>query len=657
MKDSSQQWAPDTRLLRWLLELPRRYKCAAFVLVDLLLVPACLAFAVTLRSGSVVAVWALPVWVYVLAAASAIVSFAAFGLYRAAIRFIGFRSLVAVLAGACAAAGAVWLAAGGALLAWTWSVAVIFGLNVLVAVSATRFLARWLLTVSAHAREPVVIYGAGEAGAQLTVSLNAGSRMRVVAYVDARRSLRGATVSGAQVIQPGELPAIVRDHGVKAVLLAMPSVSRARRAEIVRELAGLGVRVQTVPELAEIISGRASLDDIRDISVHDLLGRDPVAPDPRLLSENIHGRCVMVSGAGGSIGSELCRQILAERPARLVLYEVSELALYEIKRELDERAAGMETPPLITALLGNVTNRRRALDAMRAFGVESIYHAAAYKHVPIVEENIVQGVANNVLGTWCMAEAAIEAGVGSFVLISTDKAVNPTNVMGATKRFAELVLQAMQERQSTTRFCMVRFGNVLASSGSVVPLFQSQIRAGGPVTVTHPEVRRYFMTIPEAAALVLQAGSMSRGGEVFLLDMGQPVKIDELARRMIALSGLTVRDAAHPAGDIEIHYTGLRPAEKLYEELLIGENSSGTEHPMILQANEHFLPWPEVQALLGEVQALLEKVDCIAVRALLARAVREYRPAERVHDLVWVHDQTGEGREIAAGARHLRAVP
>jgi FlaA1/EpsC-like NDP-sugar epimerase len=432
MKDSSQQWAPDTRLLRWLLELPRRYKCAAFVLVDLLLVPACLAFAVTLRSGSVVAVWALPVWVYVLAAASAIVSFAAFGLYRAAIRFIGFRSLVAVLAGACAAAGAVWLAAGGALLAWTWSVAVIFGLNVLVAVSATRFLARWLLTVSAHAREPVVIYGAGEAGAQLTVSLNAGSRMRVVAYVDARRSLRGATVSGAQVIQPGELPAIVRDHGVKAVLLAMPSVSRARRAEIVRELAGLGVRVQTVPELAEIISGRASLDDIRDISVHDLLGRDPVAPDPRLLSENIHGRCVMVSGAGGSIGSELCRQILAERPARLVLYEVSELALYEIKRELDERAAGMETPPLITALLGNVTNRRRALDAMRAFGVESIYHAAAYKHVPIVEENIVQGVANNVLGTWCMAEAAIEAGVGSFVLISTDKAVNrPAGHAGA----------------------------------------------------------------------------------------------------------------------------------------------------------------------------------------------------------------------------------
>ena len=343
----------------------------------------------------------------------------------------------------------------------------------------------------------------------------------------------------------------------------------------------------------------------------------------------------MVTGAGGSIGSELCRQIIEQAPQRLVLFERSEIALYEIERELRSVMQSKRLSLELVALLGNSRHRDRMRDVMLAYEVQTVYHAAAYKHVPIVEQNVVEGMHNNVLATWSAAEAAVEAKVETFVLISTDKAVHPTNVMGATKRFAEIVLQAMQDRQRQTRFCMVRFGNVLGSSGSVVPLFQDQIRAGGPVTVTHQDVRRYFMTIAEAASLVLQAGSMAKGGEVFVLDMGQPVRIDDLARRMIALSGRTVRDARNVDGDIEIQYTGLRPGEKLYEELLIGENVSGTEHPMIMRAMEHSPGWNAVQALITEMQRALEKFDCERARQLLGQAVREYQPATQMHDLVW----------------------
>jgi FlaA1/EpsC-like NDP-sugar epimerase len=499
--------------------------------------------------------------------------------------------------------------------------------------------ARWLVLSHRSTRMPVLIYGAGDAGAQLSVALAAGGRMFPVAYVDEKAALQGSTLGSVPVVAPAQMKAIVEEHDVRDVLLAIPGASRKRRGEIIRQMVDLGVHVQTVPDLNDLLSGRATLADLRDISVEDLLGRDPVTPESRLLGVAIRGKCVMVTGAGGSIGSELCRQILREEPSHLVLFELSEIALYEIERELralvQQRHFNVELVPL----LGNTHHRTRLREVMQTYRVQTVYHAAAYKHVPIVEQNVVEGIYNNVFATWNAAETAIETGVETFVLVSTDKAVNPTNVMGATKRFAEIVLQAVAARQQSTRFCMVRFGNVLGSSGSVVPLFNEQIRRGGPVTVTHPEVRRYFMTIPEAASLVLQAGTMARGGEVFVLDMGQPVKIDELARRMIALSGLSVRDERNPDGDVEIEYTGLRPAEKLYEELLIGENVSGTEHPMIMRAFEHTPNWSEVSQWLTDMRQALDLSNCERARAILARAVREYCPAERIHDLVWLENE------------------
>jgi len=395
------------------------------------------------------------------------------------------------------------------------------------------------------------------------------------------------------------------------------------------------VHLQTVPEISDIAAGRSNVEDIRDVDVSDLLGRDPVPPNEALLDACIRGRSVMVSGAGGSIGSELCRQIVRLGPRQLVLFEMSELALYSIERELRQLIERDQLEVALVPLLGNAHHRGRVREVLQAFRVQTVYHAAAYKHVPIVETNMVEGIHNNVFSTWYTAEAALETGVETFVLISTDKAVNPTNVMGATKRLAELVLQGLHRRGSKTRFCMVRFGNVLDSSGSVVPLFRDQIRNGGPVTVTHPEVIRYFMTIPEAAQLVIQAGSMGEGGDVFVLDMGKPVHIDYLARHMVNLMGLTVRDEENPDGDIEIEYTGLRPAEKLFEELLIGDNVSGTDHPMIMRATEHSLPWESLQPVLDELLNALHRFDCKRVREILDEVVAEYVPASQIEDLVW----------------------
>jgi FlaA1/EpsC-like NDP-sugar epimerase len=377
------------------------------------------------------------------------------------------------------------------------------------------------------------------------------------------------------------------------------------------------------------------VDDLRDVDTADLLGRDPVPPVRELLSRCVEGKVVLVTGAGGSIGSELCRQIVQQHPRRLVLFELSELALYTIERELRMLIDLLQLDVELVALLGSVQQRLRMREVMQIYDVDTVYHAAAYKHVPLVEQNMIDGVQNNVFGTWYTAEAAIEAKVETFVLVSTDKAVLPTNVMGASKRFAELVLQALHQRSSSTRFCMVRFGNVLESSGSVVPLFREQIRRGGPITVTHPEIIRYFMTIPEAAQLVIQAGSMGEGGDVFVLDMGKPVKIDDLARRLVNLMGLTVRDDADPDGDIEILYTGLRPAEKLYEELLIGNNVAGTQHPRIMRAIEESLSWRKVQEYLEQMHLATQTFNCARARELLCQAIDGYTPACRVEDLVW----------------------
>jgi len=510
-------------------------------------------------------------------------------------------------------------------------------------VGGSRILVRSLMNARQVGPDRVVIYGAGAAGAQAAAALRLGGKFDPVAFLDDDLSMHGSVVSGIEVHAPSALAKIIEEESVRNLLLALPSQTRHRRQEILKTLEPFPVRVMTVPDIADLVAGTARVEDLRDVDAADLLGRDPVPPSERLIEACIRGKIVMVTGAGGSIGSELCRQIVRLKPRRLVLFEMSELALYQIDREL---RMVMERDRLefdLTSLLGNAHHKYRVREIIHVYGVQTVYHAAAYKHVPIVEQNVVEGIHNNVISTWYTAEAALECGVETFVLISTDKAVNPPNVMGATKRLAEIVLQGLHERGGRTKFCMVRFGNVLESSGSVVPLFREQIRRGGPVTVTHPDVIRYFMTIPEASQLVLQAGAMAQGGDVFVLDMGKPIRIADLARRMVKLAGLSVRDDQNPEGDIEIRFTGLRPAEKLFEELLIGSNVSGTEHPMILRAMEHSLPWEQVQELLRNLLVAMQQFDVRAACDLLQAGVSEYHPNDEIADSVWCRRE-GEKR-------------
>ncbi|HEY2682909.1 MAG TPA: nucleoside-diphosphate sugar epimerase/dehydratase [Steroidobacteraceae bacterium] len=560
------------------------------------------------------------------------------GLYRAVIRFLGHNAVFAV-AGAVIVSGAVLGGLGEWLQihALRWSVVASYSCFTLLYVAGSRFLVRYYLLQRyiQPTLARVAIYGAGEAGARLSTVLSTTRAFDPVIFLDDNRSLVGRMVNGIKVHSPDKLPMLVNEFQIDRVLLAIPSLARHRRREILSHLEPLGVHVQTVPEIEQLVTGNADVGDLREVDVADLLGREAVPPKAALFGACIRDRVVMVTGAGGSIGSELCRQIIGQGPKRLILFELSELALYNVERELKAIAERDSLQVELVGLIGSAHHRVRMRDVMNAYRVQTVYHAAAYKHVPIVEQNIVEGIHNNVISTWNCAEAAHDTEVETFVLVSTDKAVNPTNVMGASKRFAEIVLQGLQRRGSKTRFCMVRFGNVLASSGSVVPLFQEQIRAGGPVTVTHPEVIRYFMTIPEAAQLVIQAGSMAEGGDVFVLDMGKPVRIGDLARRMIHLMGLTVKDDQHPEGDIEIAYTGLRPAEKLFEELLIGNNVRGTQHPMILRAVEHSLAWDQVQFALDEMTTAMNRFDCQRALQVLRDVVEEYRPAPQPHDLVW----------------------
>jgi FlaA1/EpsC-like NDP-sugar epimerase len=618
------------------MELPRSFKKAIMVAADLVALPAVLWVAITLRLGSWDHGQMTAAWLYLALPLVTVPALSALGLYRLVIRFIGSRDLFAPILGVSLSTllliQLTFLPGSGVV---PRSSLVIYWALALLWVAGSRLMARALLAPRSTVAHRVVIYGAGGAGALIARALKFSAEARPVAFVDDDRSLWGAVVNGLRVYRPSDLARLKEQFEVDKVLLAMPSVPRATRRAVLNSIRIPGLRVQTLPDIADILAGVARIEDIRDIDTDDLLGREPVTPIQSLFDACIRGKVVMVSGAGGSIGSELCRQILRHGAKRLVLFEMSELALYNIERELRLIAASEGISTEISPLLGNARNRARLRDVIRAFGVNTIYHAAAYKHVPIVECNVIEGIHNNVISTWFTAEAALECGVETFVLVSTDKAVNPTNVMGATKRLAELILQALSEGGGRTRFCMVRFGNVLESSGSVVPLFREQIRRGGPVTVTHPDVTRYFMTITEAAQLVLQAAGMAIGGEVYVLDMGKPVRIADLARRMIALSGLTVRDEGNPNGDIEIRYTGLRPAEKLYEELLIGTNVTGTMHPMILRAVEHSLPWDELRAILAELEEAVDRVDLCAVRLLLHRTVREYQPATDIMDHVW----------------------
>ncbi|MFD2632128.1 nucleoside-diphosphate sugar epimerase/dehydratase [Idiomarina piscisalsi] len=568
------------------------------------------------------------------------------GLYRAVVRYVGFKILslvfaTALFSGVLLFLGAIWM--GIALPA---AAIVNYVLIAFLLTGGSRLIVRegYQRAVS-RKKDRVMIYGAGSAGRQLAQALTNGDEFHPVMFIDDDAGLQNTSVLGLKVVSPKNIQRAVKECDVQRILLALPSTPRSRRRQILEGLEMLPVKVQTVPGMSDMVNGEMAIDQLQDVRVEDLLGRDPVTPAPQLMEKHITGQTVLVTGAGGSIGSELCRQILQQRPKALVLYELSEFALYAIERELmhicRHQGIGAEVIPVI----GTVQRRNRIETVLKTFSVDTVYHAAAYKHVPLVEYNMVEGVRNNVFGTWHTAEAAIAAGVKQFVLISTDKAVRPTNVMGTTKRLSELVLQALALREADTRFCMVRFGNVLGSSGSVVPLFKEQIERGGPVTVTHPDITRFFMTIPEAAQLVIQAGTMGHSGSVFVLDMGESVKIVDLARKMIRLSGLEEKTEENPHGDVAIEFTGLRPGEKLYEELLIGDNVEASDHPRILRANEHSLEWNDMEALLNKLDDTCQRFAIDELREVLLKAPTGYQPTDdRICDVIWNKHRTCEDK-------------
>ncbi|MNR77923.1 UDP-N-acetyl-alpha-D-glucosamine C6 dehydratase [compost metagenome] len=631
------------------LELPRFQKQLVAATADLILLPLTFYLSVLLRyDSSTPQLFEMYFWMIVAAPLISIPIFMRLGLYRAVIRFIDQKIVYVVVLGVtlsviCMAA----LATFAHTAPLSRGVFGIYWVSAILYVVASRFLARgYLLRADDRGGSAVkvAIYGAGHSGMQLASALRAGHEYLPVALIDDKKELHGATIAGVKVWPSSELPRLVAEKQIKEVLLAMPSLRKAQQKLILEQLEPLKVKIKVTPPIASLVNGELRVQDIRDIEIEDLLGRDAVEPDARLISSCITGKTVMVTGAGGSIGSELCRQIIGLAPKHLLLLDMSEFALYSIEQELQELRKVQNVDVNVLPFLGSVLESEKCERILKTFSVDTIYHAAAYKHVPLVEHNPIEGIRNNALGTLCLARAAIAAKVSCFVLISTDKAVRPTNVMGATKRLAELILQAFSGNQSDTRFCMVRFGNVLGSSGSVVPLFRKQIMAGGPITLTHPEITRYFMTIPEAAQLVLQAGAMGEGGDVFVLDMGEPVKILDLATRMVHLSGLEVQGNGDSADAIEILHVGLRPGEKLYEELLIGSNVEGTQHPLIMRAQETEIPWHELQHLLLALETACEEFDYEKVRALLLQVVAEYAPQCGIEDFLWQeHSKSRDG--------------
>jgi FlaA1/EpsC-like NDP-sugar epimerase len=561
--------------------------------------------------------------------------FVKLGLYRAVIRYMGSQALLAVMGGVICAGVFLQLALMLSGLVYPISAHLNFMFFSLITVGGSRLLLRWLVKSRGRkSNHKVLIYGAGASGRQLLLALENSVEFRAVAFVDDDPSLHGVVIKDVKVYSPKAIGRLLHEKGISRILLALPSIGRSQRVDILNSLEPLGVPVLTIPGMADLVDGKMKIDELQDVRIEDLLGRDPVAPIGKLMTANISGKVVMVTGAGGSIGSELCRQIIKQHPKQLILFEQSEFGLYDIDKDLSNRINENDLDVQLLPILGSVQDRVRLAQVMTGYNVQTVYHAAAYKHVPLVEYNVTEGVRNNIMGTWYTAEAAVDAGVETFVLISTDKAVRPTNVMGTTKRFAELVLQAIAKRQQRTRFCMVRFGNVLGSSGSVVPLFRKQIKNGGPITLTHEDITRYFMTIPEAAQLVIQAGAMGAGGDVFVLDMGEPVRIYDLALKMINLSGLRPKNKSMPDGDIEIKVTGLRPGEKLYEELLISGNEVPTRHPRIRSANEVYLEWSEMQTLLIKLQSCCDSYDVDGIRRIMLNAPAGFTPTDGNCDLL-----------------------
>jgi FlaA1/EpsC-like NDP-sugar epimerase len=648
---------PIGRIARPLLALPRGPKRLMAAAIDCALCALTVWVAYYLRLGEFISLAGRPSLAVGLSVVLALPAFYLTGLYRMAFRRAG-TEVIPVIALATLGYGLCYVTI---ISAYAFSniprtIGFIQPILLFLAISTVRISVGYVLggtmerRIDTQPKGRVLIYGAGSSGRQLAAAMIASRESSVAGFLDDDPSLYGTRVNGLSVYPPKRLADLVERKKVTDVLLALPSASRQRRTDIIQRLRGLPISVRTLPGLMDLAHGRVQASDLRELTIEDLLSREPVEPQTDDISNRIEGRTILVTGAGGSIGSELCRQIILAKPARILLLEISEFALYAIHRTLTN-IPHVEIVPL----LGSVTDSARIEDILRAWSPDTVFHAAAYKHVPLVEHNPLEGLRNNVIGTWRLAELSVRMGVKNFVLVSTDKAVRPTNIMGATKRLAELILQGLAADQSLSCLSMVRFGNVLGSSGSVVPLFREQIRQGGPITITHPDITRYFMTIPEAAQLVVQASAMAIGGEVFVLDMGEPVKIYDLARNMIELCGLTLRSSDNPDGDIEIATVGMRPGEKLYEELLIGDNPRPTAHPRIMMATEHRLPWPNLRSRLEQMEALIDAGDVTRARLLLHELVAEYRPASSIVDWVFLQ-QSADRQENGAGLNEGRLI-
>lgn len=635
-------------MVRFFLSLSRIQKQCIAALTDMTALPLIFLVAVWLRFDGLTAdllhqffpiLFIIPL--------IAIPIFIKIGLYRAVIRFVDHKIVYTVLFGMTVTllvlVGIAVYFKIGILSRAVYSV---FWICAVMYMMGSRFVARAMLVEmgSNHQATRVAIYGAGSTGMQLANAFMSSREYAPMFLIDDKEEIQGATIAGLTVYSSDNLAELIEKFHVQEIHLVMPSIAKKTQRKILQKLEPLHVKVRITPPIRDLLNGQLTLKDIREIEIEDLLGRDPVEPNQALISACVTNKTVMVSGAGGSIGSELCRQILGLQPKRLILLEMSEFALYQIERELNTLMARIGSSTAILPFLGSVLDTNKCKKIMMTFQVDTVYHAAAYKHVPLVEQNPIDGIRNNVFGTLSIAKAAVECKVPNFVLISTDKAVRPTNVMGSTKRLSELILQGLADVQNSTRFCMVRFGNVLGSSGSVVPLFRAQIKAGGPITLTHPEITRYFMTIPEAAQLVLQAGSMGLGGDVFVLDMGEPVKILDLAQRMIRLSGLPLKSESNDSKAIGIEHVGLRPGEKLYEELLIGNNVNGTEHPLIMRATEHKIAWQELEQVLEKLNQACLQFDYQEVRKLLLEAVNEYQPQCGIEDMIWAESTRQAGQ-------------
>ena len=620
-------------MIQTLLKLPRKTKQGIIFLFDLITIVGVLFISFAVRLGY----WFYPagdsdlLLVIFAAPILALPIFYRFGFYHEVVRYVGFKAIWYIFQGVSFYA-ILWglITFMAAIEFIPRSVILINWLLVLLVIAGSRLLFRWLLSEGNRNNSNILIYGAGSAGRQLSTALNGSKEFNPVAFIDDANDIYNNSINGLKVYSRDDLEYLIKKKNIKEVLLAIPSVSHSHRKEIINYLEPFPVLVRSLPSLSGLANGKIRINDLLEIDVNDLLGRDLVSPNKSLLKTNILDKVVLVTGAGGSIGSELCRQILLIKPKKIVLYEISESSLYVIEQEL----INIATPKIeIFPVIGSIADQDRMEFICNFYGVQTIYHAAAYKHVPLVEYNQTQGILNNAIGTRLAAEAAISANVETFVLISTDKAVRPTSVMGVSKRIAELVLQALAKQPNNTCFTMVRFGNVLDSSGSVIPLFKQQIKNGGPVTVTHSKVVRYFMTIPEAVELVIQAGAMAKGGEVFVLDMGEPILIHDLAVKMIQLSGLQVLDKKNPNGDIEIRYTGLRPGEKLYEELLVDGKFSTTENKLIMRAEEEMISWEKLEPLLDQTKEAALNLEMEKTYNLISQLVPQFNPKSNGNDL------------------------